>query len=70
MLRGRQTKVPTPGKNRKVAAFGAFCYGRGLFGWQEGGFRTPVELAIIAEGLAVIGLAAALALRRDSAQPR
>jgi transposase len=23
--------VKTPGKNRKVAAFGAFCYGRGLF---------------------------------------
>src|SRR4051812_45071495 len=31
MRRGRQTKVPTPGKNRKVAAFGAVCYGRGLF---------------------------------------
>jgi hypothetical protein len=24
-------KVPTPGKNRKIAAFGAVCYGRGLF---------------------------------------
>ena len=23
--------MSTPGKNRKVAAFGAFCYGRGLF---------------------------------------
>jgi transposase len=31
MPRGRQTKVPTPGKNRTVAAFGAVCYGRGLF---------------------------------------
>ncbi len=31
MRRGRQTEVRTPGKNRKVAAFGAFCYGRGLF---------------------------------------
>jgi transposase len=31
MPRGRQLKVKTPGKNRKVAAFGAFCYGRGLF---------------------------------------
>ncbi len=31
MRRGRQTKVPTPGKNRKVAAFGAVCYGNGLF---------------------------------------
>lgn len=29
--RGRQLKVRTPGKNRKVAAFGALCYGRGLF---------------------------------------
>ena len=28
---GRQLKVPTPGKNRKIAAFGAVCYGRGLF---------------------------------------
>jgi transposase len=24
-------KVPTPGKNRKVAVFGAVCHGRGLF---------------------------------------
>lgn len=31
MPRGRQSKVPTPGKNRKLAAFGALCYGRGLF---------------------------------------
>src|SRR4051812_50126879 len=31
MRRGRQTKVPTPGKNKKVAAFGAVCYGRDLF---------------------------------------
>lgn len=31
MPRGRQPAVPTPGKNRKVAAFGAFCFGRGLF---------------------------------------
>lgn len=31
MPRGRQAKVPTPGKNRRVAAFGAVCYGRGLF---------------------------------------
>ena len=44
-------------------------YGRGLFGWQEGGFRTPVELAIIAEGIAIIGLSAALvpsAMRRQN----
>jgi hypothetical protein len=31
MPRGRQAEVKTPGKNKKVAAFGAFCYGRGLF---------------------------------------
>jgi hypothetical protein len=31
MQPGRQLKVPTPGKNRKVAAFGAVCYGHGLF---------------------------------------
>jgi hypothetical protein len=43
-----------------LAALGV-SYGRGLFGWQESGFRTPVELAVIAEGIAVIGLAAELA---------
>src|SRR5438270_8705415 len=31
MPRGRQREVRTPGKNRKVAAFGAWCYGRELF---------------------------------------
>ena len=31
MPKGRQLAVKTPGKNQKVAAFGAFCYGRGLF---------------------------------------
>ena len=36
-------------------------YGQGLFGWQEGGFRTPVELAVITELGAVVLLAAALA---------
>ena len=36
-------------------------YGQGLFGWQEGGFRTPVELAVITELGAVVMLAAALA---------
>ena len=38
-------------------------YGQGLFGWQEGGFRTPVELAVITEVGAVILLSAALAFR-------
>ena len=29
--KGRQLKVKTPGKNQKVAAFGAVCYGCGTF---------------------------------------
>jgi hypothetical protein len=37
-------------------------YGRGLFGWHEEGFRTPVALALITEVGAVILLATALAL--------
>lgn len=36
-------------------------YGNGLFGWQEGGFRTPIALAVIAEVGAVILLSMALA---------
>ena len=39
-------------------------YGRGLFGWQEGGFRTPVALALATEVGAVILLAMALMLER------
>jgi hypothetical protein len=35
-------------------------YGRGLFGWFETGFRTPIELAVIAEVSAVVFLAVAL----------
>lgn len=30
-LRGHQQAVKTPGKNKKLVAFGAFCYGKGLF---------------------------------------
>ena len=37
-------------------------YGQGLLGWQEGGFRTPVALAMITEAGAVILLATALTL--------
>jgi hypothetical protein len=37
-------------------------YGRGLFGWQEAGFRTAVELALIAEVAAVILLSIGLAI--------
>jgi hypothetical protein len=36
-------------------------YGQGLFGWQEGGFRSPVEFVLIAEVGAIVMLAAALA---------
>jgi uncharacterized membrane protein len=46
-------------------------YGHGLFGWQEGGLRTPVALAVVAEVIAVIALATALAppamFRRNAA---
>ena len=38
----------------------AVSYGQGLFGWQEIGFDTPIELAVIFEVGAVIVLAAAL----------
>jgi hypothetical protein len=46
-----------------AVALGALVvsYGQGLFGWQEGGFRTPVELTLIAEIVAVVALATALA---------
>jgi len=36
-------------------------YGHGLFGWQEAGFRTPVELAVITEVGAGVFLSTALA---------
>jgi hypothetical protein len=44
------------------AAIGALVvgYGRSLFGWQEVGFRTPIELAVLTELGAAIVLAAAL----------
>ncbi len=48
-----------------VVALGSLVvsYGRGLFGWQEGGFRTPVAIAVITEVGAVILLSTALAAR-------
>ena len=51
-------------------------YGTGLFGWQEGGFRTAVALAMSTEAGAVILLATGLALevalrgRQPSMAPR
>jgi hypothetical protein len=52
-----------------VVALGSLVisYGNGLFGWQEGGFRTPVAIALIAEVGAVVFLAggtAAAAVRK------
>jgi hypothetical protein len=48
-----------------VVALGSLVvsYGQGLFGWHEGGFRTPVALVTIAEVAAVLLLSAALAAR-------
>jgi hypothetical protein len=37
-------------------------YGHGLFGWQEGGFRTAVAIAVITEICAAILLSAALTI--------
>lgn len=31
MKKGHQKEVRTPGKNKKVAVFGAWCYGQGIF---------------------------------------
>jgi len=39
----------------------AVSYGRGLLGWHEAGFRTPVAWAVVTELGAVILLTAALA---------
>ena len=36
-------------------------YGHGLFGWQEGGFRTAIAIAVTTEMCAAILLSAALA---------
>jgi hypothetical protein len=50
-------------RTRRVVALGSLVvsYGEGLFGWHEGGFRTPVALVTIAEVAAVLLLSAALA---------
>jgi hypothetical protein len=46
-----------------VVALGSLVvsYGQGLFGWHEGGFRTPVALVTIAEVAAVLLLSAPVA---------
>jgi hypothetical protein len=55
-----------------VGALGglAVSYGRGLFGWQEAGFDTPIELAVISEVGAAFFLAAGLALELSVATRR
>jgi hypothetical protein len=44
-------------------------YGHGLFGWQEGGWRTAVAIAVITEVAAVILLAGALAADEPRTAP-
>src|SRR4051812_24771242 len=70
-LAGRRTRelAALAGIMVSVVALGSLVvsYGQGLLGWQEGGFRTPVALAVVFEVLAVALLAtglAAQALRR------
>ena len=55
-------KIPATGA-LDFLALGALIisYGTGLFGWQEGGFRTPTAIAMIAEVVAVISLALGMA---------
>ena len=45
-------------------------YGHGLFGWQETGYRTPIELAVMSEVGAVVFLAIALCVSDVSAPRR
>jgi len=54
-----------------VVALGSLVvsYGQGLFGWHEGGFRTPVALVTLAEVAAVLLLSAALAASLTDRRP-
>jgi hypothetical protein len=54
-----------------VVALGSLVvsYGQGLFGWHEGGFRTPIALVTIAEVAAVLLLSAALAASLTDRRP-
>jgi hypothetical protein len=51
-----------------VVALGSLVvsYGQGLFGWQEGGFRTPVQLAVMVEVGAIVLLALGLGARASA----
>jgi hypothetical protein len=55
-----------------VVALGSLVvsYGQGLFGWREGGFDTPIEIAVISEVGAVILLSAALTVKTRLRAPR
>jgi hypothetical protein len=57
------------GVSISAAALGGLVisYGRGLFGWHEGGFRWAITLALITELAAVVLLAVGLAAATDEA---
>ena len=65
-LAGRRTRkfAALAGIVTSAIALGSLVvsYGQGLFGWQEAGFRSPVELVVIAEVGAIVFLATALAM--------
>jgi hypothetical protein len=63
VYRRTRTVAALAGVVISVVALGSLVvsYGQGLFGWHEGGFRTPVALVTIAEVAAVLLLSAALA---------
>ena len=65
LYRRTRTVAALGGVVISVVALGSLVvsYGQGLFGWHEGGFRTPIALVTIAEVAAVLLLSAALAAR-------
>jgi hypothetical protein len=65
LYRRTRTVAALAGVVISVVALGSLVvsYGQGLFGWHEGGFRTPIALVTIAEVAAVLLLSAALAAR-------
>jgi hypothetical protein len=70
---GTRELAAVAGVVTSVVALGSLVvsYGNGLFGWQEVGFTTAIELVLIFEVAAVVLLSAALAapavLRRRGA---
>ena len=51
MRRGRQTRVRSPGINRKQTVFGAFCYGRGRFVYHVQPRKTAWGVQILLQRL-------------------